>query len=205
MTQQAAPSTAGGPDSDILLRLRTESRAEHEAIEHELDLMAPGLTRARYVARLERFYGFYAPLEARLEARGAFPGSESGPQPKTPLLVADLRALGAGPPDQLPLCTALPPLASPAEVLGCLYVLEGASLGGQVISRHLRRTLGISRENGGRFFSGYGEATGVHWRAFMASLVAFAREHGQQDLLVRSALLTFRAMRSFCREGAAHV
>lgn len=204
MTQQVVPSAVVGPGSDILLRLRTETRAEHEAIEHELDLMAPELTRARYVARLERFYGFYAPLEARLQALGAFAGPPSGPQPKTPLLIVDLQVLGARPPEQLPLCAALPALAGPAEVLGCLYVLEGASLGGQVISRQLRRTLGITPESGGRFFAGYGEATAAHWRAFSASLVAFAREPGEQDAVVRSALATFAAMRSFCHEVTAN-
>jgi len=207
MTQQAAPSAAVGPGSDILLRLRTESRAEHEAIERELELVGPGLTRATYIARLEQLYGFYAPLEDRLEARGAFAAvalrPESQPQRKTPLLIADLDVLGARAPAQLQLCTELPELGSAAQVLGCLYVLEGATLGGQVISRHLRKTLGIGPETGGRFFQGYGEQTGAHFRAFSASLVAFAREHGQKDSMVQSAIATFRALREFCHATAA--
>lgn len=204
MTQQEVSSTAGGPSSDILMRLRTESRAEHEAIERELDLVGPGLDRAAYIARLTQLYGFYAPLEDRLAARGVFAatflGPESRPQRKTPLLIADLSVLGAPAAAQLPLCTELPELAGAAEVLGCLYVLEGASLGGQVISRHLRKTLGIGPDSGGRFFQGYGAETGAHWRAFSAALVTFAQQHGpgQQDCMVRSAIATFRAMRAFC-------
>ena len=207
MTQQSASSAAVGPGSDILMRLRTESRAEHEAIEQELDLVGPGLTRPTYISRLEQLYGSYAPLEARLAARGVFDAPAaaawpaSGLQRKTPLLIADLDLLGGRAPAQLPLCKELPELVGAAEVLGCLYVLEGATLGGQVISRHLRSTLGIGAESGGRFFHGYGAETGPKWRAFSATLVAFAREHGQQERMVRSAIATFRAMRAFCREA----
>jgi heme oxygenase len=128
---------------------------------------------------------------------------ESQPQRKTPLLIADLDVLGARAPAQLPLCTELPELFSAAQVLGCLYVLEGATLGGQVISRHLRTTLGIGPETGGRLFHGYGEQTAAHFRAFSASLVAFGREHGQKDSMVQSAIATFRAMRNFCHGAAA--
>ena len=37
----------------------------------------------------------------------------------------------------------LPPLETQADAFGCLYVLEGATLGGRVISRHIERALGL--------------------------------------------------------------
>ena len=54
--------------SPILSRLRAETRAEHDAIEAVLDLTGDGLTRDGYRRILERFYGFYAPLEPAIWA-----------------------------------------------------------------------------------------------------------------------------------------
>jgi len=48
--------------------------------------------------------------------------------------------------------------------LGYLYVMEGSTLGGQLISRHFRQTLGIELATGGAYFHGYGEQTGARWK-----------------------------------------
>ena len=47
-----------------------------------------------------------------------------------------------------------------------LYVFEGATLGGQIIGRHLRDGLRIDRGNGAAFFGGYGDETGAMWMRF---------------------------------------
>ena len=62
--------------TDILARLRSETCSEHEAVERQLGLVDETLTLAQYRRRLEQFWGFYAPLEARLEAgAGTGPGA----------------------------------------------------------------------------------------------------------------------------------
>ncbi|KXS52800.1 MAG: heme oxygenase-like protein [Marinobacter sp. T13-3] len=53
-----------------------------------------------------------------------------------------------------------------AELVGIMYPLEGSTLGGQVISKHLLRNLGITRNTGGRFFNGYGKETPQFWEEF---------------------------------------
>jgi heme oxygenase (biliverdin-IX-beta and delta-forming) len=183
--------------SDVLYRLRTESRPEHDAIERALDLTDSTLTLAAYRLRIEQFYGFYAPIEDRLGALGAFAAPGTGPERKAPLLLADLLVLGVAAPS-LPQCQALPDLTGAAEMLGCLYVLEGATLGGQVIARRLRDTLGIGPASGASFFHGHGEETGARWRAFTAVLAASGRDEVHQDAMVRSAIGTFRALRLWC-------
>jgi heme oxygenase len=195
----SAAANAGSTSEGILSRLRAESRLEHEAVERDLDLMSAGLTVAVYRRRLEQLHGFYAPLEDRLEALGAFSGAEPEPLAKAALLAADLRALGVAEPERLPRCQALPDLLGPAQALGCLYVIEGATLGGQVIARHLHRTLGLEPQSGARFFHGYGEETGPRWRSFGARLVAFAVNAPREDLMVRAAIETFRALRAWCK------
>lgn len=139
--------------------------------------MRPQLTLAEYRSVLAGFLGFYLPLEPRLEAFSTW--REFGPQPerrrKVPLLLRDLRWLSAtraaSPP--VSICPSVPQPVTLAAALGCHYVLEGATLGGQVISRHLDRALGLSPERGGSFFHSYGMAVGPMWRSFLA----WAEEH----------------------------
>lgn len=183
----------------ILARLRAETRVEHEAIERALDLTGEALTLDGYRLRLEQLHGFLRPVEAWL---WPLPGLELEARRKTPWLAVDLVALGVCEPGRLATCSELPPLRTTAARFGCLYVLEGATLGGQVISRHVRRTLGITPAAAGRFFHGYGPRTGEMWQAFRAALGAFAARAAADDEIVAAAVATFRSLRRWCRAPA---
>lgn len=61
-------------------------------------------------------------------------------------------------------------LADEAEGLGCLYVIEGSMLGGEYISRAIQKRLGVTEENGGRFFTGFGDGTDAAWWTFVTTL-----------------------------------
>lgn len=185
----------------ILLRLREETRAQHEALESALDIFHRCRSLEEYRALLARFYGFYAPVEAALGGREEWPqfGFDYEKRRKTPLLRKDLSALGLSAPclDGLPLCEGadLPPLTDFAEVLGGLYVFEGATLGGQIIARHLSGRFGLDAENGSAFFRSYGGAVGTMWRSCGALLVRYAAERGEAEeaAMIRSARDTFAA------------
>jgi heme oxygenase (biliverdin-IX-beta and delta-forming) len=175
-----------------MARLKRETAPAHQALETRLDLLRPGLTLAEYKRLLARFYGFYRPWEQAAfpvleEAR---PGLAAGRR-KVHLLEADLRSLGVGL-EELPVSGELPPLRTTAQVLGSFYVLEGATLGGQVLSRHFSRLLGLEME-GMRFFSGYGEETGPMWQAFREAMAASVAP-AEEEAVVRSAVATFEAL-----------
>lgn len=56
----SAPSSATAPAlPNVLARLRLETRREHGAVEHVLNLMG-ALTDSTYRERLVQFYGFYS-------------------------------------------------------------------------------------------------------------------------------------------------
>ena len=187
----------------VLSRLRAETRAEHDAIEAALDLTGDGLTRDGYRRVLERFYGFYAPLEPAIRAVGGWAdrGLDLDARRKTPLLEADLRALGADAPASLPLCNDLPLLVTPADCFGCLYVLEGSTLGGQLISRHVQHALGVTPETGGRFFHGYGDETGEMWQSFRAAVTGSVVSPADQDAAVAAAKDTFSKLHRWAAKG----
>lgn len=194
--------------ADVLVRLKAETRAEHRAVEGALDVMRADFSMADYRHLLECYFGFYAPVEARL-AR-ALPADQPGldfeARRKLPLLRADLEALGGPSPDTLAVCEALPPLRTTAQAMGCLYVLEGAMLGGQIIGRHLRYKLGLTQDAGACYFHGNGARTADVWRSFRDALTSFAAGRAcaatsataTVDAIVESGNETFRALRIWC-------
>ena len=67
---------------------------------------------------------------------------------------SDLASLGVLPKDLAleAICTNLPNLNTPAERMGYLYVIEGSTLRGRIISAHLEKTLGAAITQHLKFF-----------------------------------------------------
>jgi heme oxygenase len=82
------------------------------------------------------------PLLAALQSGLAgYPGLGPEVRPKLPALLADLADLGC-PGPRAPPARPVPVPPDLGAAAGGAYVLEGATLGGRVIARHLRRRLG---------------------------------------------------------------
>lgn len=94
------------------------------------------------------------------------------------------------------------PLPSPAAAFGAMYVVEGSTLGGSVIARHVERALGLRPETGCVYFRSYGSATGRMWKAFRTRLMAMSSP-AVDDVIVGSAQRTFGVMQSWLSEGRA--
>jgi len=182
----AAPRT-------LLLRLKSETRDVHESLERDLNLLRPDLTLERYRSIVELFYGFHQPWEHAVKSLLAehlpdFVEARS----KIPKLLEDLAFLGSQPAN-LPVCNALPDCLEWPNLLGGLYVTEGATLGGQVISRQLEQMLGLSPRRGAAFFSSYGLQVGPMWRSFCTTLQEQTPPE-TEDVVVQAARGTFVAM-----------
>lgn len=153
----------------VLPLLKTATASHHAAVEERVDVRSALASRERYVQLLQTFLALYANLEKRLEK--AIDWNAHGwpfeARRKTPWLRADLQALGAAEAETDPHGNA-PAYPTCAAAIGGLYVLEGATLGGQVITRWVQEHLGLTPTTGGRFFHGYGADTGRHWREFGA-------------------------------------
>ncbi|MDO7853485.1 biliverdin-producing heme oxygenase [Hymenobacter convexus] len=184
----SSPETPAAPT--ILARLRAETRPYHDALEagpFNEALRAGAPTAAGTARFLERMYGFLQPYEAALRAHEA----ELGPAWELPrryrahLILEDLQRPAANP--GLPLSPDMPPLHTVPQLLGALYVMEGSTLGGQVISRQLERA-GIPLR---RYFLGYGERTGPLWKTF-GQLLTAAATPATADEIVASAARTFQ-------------
>src|SRR6476646_8002620 len=167
MVAAEARRTDDSGSIDVLRLLRSRTAAEHEAVERSLDLLAPDLDPPRLTAVMSRLHGFWRAAEAGLDDWAARSPAEAETvtwpaRRRAALFAAALGALGAAPADDGP---RLAPVAGTDEALGRLYVLEGSSLGGTFIDRHLAGLPGL----GGirlRAFSPYGTETGAMWHAF---------------------------------------
>lgn len=185
----------------ILKRLKLATSACHTALEDQLPLMRSDLSREEYRQFVGRFFGFYAPLESLLMASNHWQTLEFdyAPRQKIPRLVLDLLALGGSAAElaATPRCTNLPALTTQEQLLGCLYVIEGATLGGRIITRQLQTQLGLTPECGGAFFDGYGAQTGPYWKAFCTMLTNHAEAHADESRhgqIVAGANRTFETL-----------
>jgi heme oxygenase len=185
--------------------LKAETRSHHERAERSVRLLAPGLTLEHYRHHLEALYGFYAPLEDALAAPlSGLPELRAPERRKLPLLVQDLCGLGHTQASlvSLPLATELPRLHALPEALGCCYVLEGATLGGQLILRHLQRHFAGIPAGDFAFFRAYGEGIGPMWRAFGDALYRASGEARSEDFdsrVLQAARATFDAFEGWLK------
>ena len=122
----------------ILEKLKQRTCIHHERASKNIDILHAHLSMEEY-GNVTETVGFYKPLGVPIANGKEWPLSilNFDRRKKIPLLEYDLYVLGY--PSFLPLCTDLPELPDFAHVLGCLYVLEGATLGGQIIARHIRK------------------------------------------------------------------
>lgn len=177
----------------VLQRLRTETRPYHEALERNQfnhDLTAGTLTLETTTRFLAKMYGFLKPYEDHLRQYALPPVWQPEHRYRSHLILVDL---GVEPgPAAPPLCAALPPLDTWPRLLGAMYVLEGSTLGGQVIARQLAKADIAPRA----YFTGYAERTGPLWKLFCQQLGAAATPENE-DELVASASSTFQHLENW--------
>jgi heme oxygenase len=174
-------------------RLRQQTRPLHDRLEDSLNLTRPDWSLAEYRTLLQRFYGFYAPLERRI-ARVCDPELQRlfADRRKVPSLLQDLAYFHIDA-ATVPHSTRVPRISSAADALGAMYVTEGATLGGQLLSRHVERVLSLSDGRGYSFWSGYGTETGRMWTSFLEVLAS--RSCPALDVAaISSAVATFTCL-----------
>jgi heme oxygenase len=113
------------------------------------------------------------------------------------LFAADLAALGVTLPATVD-TPDLPPVPDTDAALGRLYVLEGSTLGGVFIDRHLASLPQLAGTGPLRAFSPYGEQTGAMWHGYRSATRAHVAAGGDADRVVTAARQTFSALAGWC-------
>jgi heme oxygenase len=180
--------------------LRHSTHSHHVRINrHPLlgQLTRPGLTLRTYARILAAYRSYFNVIEPAIERfLASYPGQfDYVPRRKLPWLESDLAkfevpARAGDMSDQL---RALSFISEPGEAIGVLYAIEGSTLGGQVIARHLAQNLGIDQATGARYFSGYGQETEGRWQEFCRFAESIAASARQVDLASKAAVRAFIA------------
>ena len=154
----------------VLESLRTGTRALHERIEtnplHSA-IVNGTVTRESYCRLLEKMYGFHKSFETHAGSRAEWSefGFDFESRSKLAAIQSDLAAMNwNGETGSIPTLPLPLEHSEFAFVAGYLYVSEGSTLGGQVLMKSLTPKLHVSREEGGRYFSSYGERVGEKWK-----------------------------------------
>ena len=192
--------------ADVLAVLRSSTAAEHERVEETLGLMDPQLTRERLAAVLTLVHGFWLAAEEGLDAwaRREPDTAEAlawDRRRRAALFAADLATLGHG--TEAPARPELPPVEDTDSALGRMYVLEGSTLGGTFIDRHLATLPELSGGVRLRAFSPYGAETGAMWHAFRRAVRGHVHDGGDTARVVGAARSTFTVLADWCSPAPA--
>jgi heme oxygenase len=196
-------TTSSKPEAHtaIMSRLKNETAAAHARVDALMDLSR--MSRDRYARALAALRDAQLAAESELVRHSdelAASGYDPGARSKVAWLEADLHAIGAF---AAPAAHTLL-LADPAAAFGAVYVMEGSTLGGQVIARHVMPLLDVTAERGCRYFSGYRADTGLRWRETSAAITRYASDHPTAvDQMIAGANDTFALVESALRSRLA--
>jgi len=167
-------------------------------------LFAPDYSLDEYRRILEKMHGFlYVYEPAMFEYLGNSLAATFAHRRKRELLLKDLLnyELTAEQIAALPRC-GTPPIANLAQCLGVWYVLEGSTLGGQMIARHLSRQFGAAAAKVTGFHGGYGDRTQAEWQAFcrLMELHLPPEKADEIEEAAQSAKLTFHYLSDWLQD-----
>lgn len=178
--------------------LREETQAQHCSLEQNLPWQEICSDQRRYVHLLARFYGFYCVWEPEAESQlHQAPRDFLQARRKTSRLEDDLRWFGWSDREFSRVPRISPErlcLEGQAAALGSYYVLEGSTLGGQILSRKLERQLGLQNGQGYSYFCSYGAAVRDAWIEFGMFLSAQLPSEPDVSDAVAGARATFEVL-----------
>lgn len=191
-------------DRSVHARLRRATHDQHVQLNHHPmlnGLVQPSFSLPIYRLLLIAYFHLYQALEQKItdylvQQPCLF---DYKPRQKLPWLAQDIEffqdhaSASETPP---PCLSALPSIENTGSLVGLLYVIEGSTLGGQHIFGKLSKFQSLSREEGARFFYGYGEQTAEKWENFLQFSDSIHERPLDCAAAEASAICTFRLFES---------
>lgn len=192
----------------FLQRLRSKTANSHRLIEQNSAsqlLINEEVTIAQYAHYLKSLYGFVYGFEKMVfPTLMHHPLLQINDRKKSHLIQADLAMLNQ---------TAAQPYVSDelfsthyptaAAAFGGMYVLEGSTLGGQIINKHLSKVLGAAVAGKTTYLSAYANQTGTMWKSFLQLLCEAAACNNHEVEIIDSAVNTFSLLNN-CLSGYSY-
>lgn len=189
---------------DILEQLRAETRGDHDALEAiglSEKITDGSLQPDEYKKLIKVHYLVHRDLEEQLEQAGVgdiFPGLDYAARKKLPLIRKDLQELGIKEEElaEREAAGSSPEMRIPFGLLGAMYVMEGATLGGMVIVKSLKKNQNLSEISTFHYFGCYGGETGKQWKRFLEVLQQEGNKPEAKEQVVLAAKETYQFFKS---------
>lgn len=151
--------------------------------------------KEHYKDVLKVFYGFYKPFEQKLESLEDWKNYDFDlhKRRKSELLVNDMKSLGVTDEEinNLPMNDNLPQMNNLGQALGAMYVIEGATLGGQIVASKINDALGYDADNGVAFFNSYRQDLRPMWKEFSDFINKYSEDNNITDPIVDASDETY--------------
>lgn len=181
----------------ILYKLRASTNEIHKRLEESTllsKISRQSLKVDEYCSVLNKFYGFIAPCEQDLVSINSLEHylPDFKRRLKTKLIQKDFNSiLLSEDKNDISPCPNYPEIKTLNQAFGYLYVMEGSTLGGKIISENVRKTLGLSTETGVAYFNSYGEERGAMWKNFISYLSRYSDNQKKEMEIIYAATDTF--------------
>ncbi|WP_010522658.1 biliverdin-producing heme oxygenase [Aquimarina agarivorans] len=180
----------------IFDHLKLATKTQHQSVEKVLIGELKNLQNAKdYANLLHRLYAFYAPVEAQLQNiinENFMPDIKL--RQHMHRILQDLSILGY--PIKPIDCNETLQITTPSYGLGVLYVIEGSTLGGQIISAMLIKQLNLNDATAISYFSSYKDQTLPMWKQLKSEVLA-SQEELNEHQIVSGAKDTFDMLRQW--------
>jgi heme oxygenase len=187
------------PEELLSENLKIKTLASHQQLEKVLVIYLKSMrSKEDYIHILQFFYSYFSALEHKISlfiGTGELP--DLAERRKSGNLILDLKVLNG----RIPVIAGdsyLPEINSIAQAFGALYVMEGSTLGGQIIVKMIEKELGLSE--GVSFFKGYGAETFLFWTQFKQTL-DIQPDH---EAVIQSADATFAKFSQWISNSRLH-
>jgi heme oxygenase (biliverdin-IX-beta and delta-forming) len=185
-------------NSSVMSLLKSETAAVHRQLERNrflFRLFQTDFSMQEYQQLLCKFYGFFSAIEPLIFTNLNAANSQLlAHRTKSELLARDLSVLEV---DDTKLttisrCEELPLLNSFSRQMGALYVLEGSTLGGKIISKRLKDLFGEAVINKMNYYQSYGENLILEWTSFQNFMCEnFDNKENDISEIINAAIETF--------------
>jgi heme oxygenase len=181
---------------DMLLSdlLKQETKANHQQLEKMLVRQMKSVsTMEGYIKILQLFYCYFGGLEEKINnfiIPQQMEEEHFFQRRKAIRLVNDIKVLGGIVKEK---CTDkdLPEISNDLQAFGALYVIEGSTLGGRVITKMMQRQVDTESLHGFSFFTGYGDETELRWSSFKQLINNQGYNQDDKKVVVEAANDTF--------------
>lgn len=179
-------------------KLKEATLANHQQTEKILvGKMKSMRSMQDYIAILTSFYGYFGGLEKQIERYiNQSTLADYDERRKTSAIADDIKALGGNIP-AIATNNELPQIANYLQAFGALYVIEGSTLGGQIISKMVQQHLPVQDGKGLSFFNGYGDKMHQMWGAFKDILNKAAATPEDEQIIIAAANDTFAKFKTW--------